>query len=68
MALIAQPDFEFAAQDIQKLFAFMSITFTAPPGSLDAEQAGGIASICGEGDDVAPFPSPLILLGDGRTP
>jgi len=40
MALIALPDLQFAAQVIQKFFAFMNITFAGPPARFDAEQVG----------------------------
>src|SRR5882762_5536151 len=41
-----EPDFEFAAKDVQKLLALVSVGFTAAAAGLDAEEVrlhGGIA-------------------------
>ena len=38
VALVLEPDFEFAPQHVQKLFAFVGISFAASSSRLDAEQ------------------------------
>ena len=38
MPLVVQPDFEFTAQDVQKLLAFMSIGFAAAAAGFDTKQ------------------------------
>src|SRR5208283_1444910 len=46
MFLLVQPDFEFTAQDVEKLLALMSVGFAAAPAGFDAEEVrlhGGVA-------------------------
>ncbi len=38
MALIVQPDFKFAAEDVEKLLAFMGVRFAAAAAGFDAEE------------------------------